>query len=108
DAGGFLDEIKKFVEGLDETNTTTLVVGVGVLLVLLILPRLTRRVPAVLVAVVGVTALSAALDLSGEGVATVGALPQGFPSPSVPWTQASDVVPLLVAALGITLVSLTD
>ncbi len=108
DAGGFLDEIKKFVEGLDQTNTTTLLVGVGVLVVLLVLPRLTTRVPAVLVAVVGVTAISAALDLSAEGVATVGALPQGVPSPSLPWTQASDVVPLLVAALGITLVSLTD
>ena len=108
DADGFLDEIKKFVEGLDQTNTTTLLVGVGVLVVLLVLPRLTTRVPAVLVAVVGVTAISAALDLSAEGVATVGALPQGVPSPSLPWTQASDVVPLLVAALGITLVSLTD
>ncbi len=108
DAGGFLDEIKEFVEGLDQTNTTSLVVGVGVLLVLLILPRLTKVVPAVLVAVVGVTALSAALDLSAEGVSTVGALPQGVPSPSLPWTDASDLVPLLIAAMGITLVSLTD
>ena len=39
DAGGFLDEIKKFVEGLDQTNTTTLLVGLGVLVVLLVLPR---------------------------------------------------------------------
>ncbi len=108
DADGFLDEIKQFVEGLDQTNTTTLLVGVSVLAVLLVLPRLTTRVPAVLVAVVGVTAISAALDLSAHGVATVGALPQGVPTPSLPWTQASDVVPLLVAALGITLVSLTD
>ena len=108
DADGFLDEVKKLVEGLDLTDGTTLAVGVGVLAVLLVLPRLTRRVPAILVAVVGVTALSAAVDLSASGVATVGALPQGVPSPSLPWTQASDVVPLLVAALGITLVSLTD
>ena len=108
DAGGFLDEIKQFVDGLSQTNTTTLVVGLGVLAVLIVLPRLTERVPAILVAVVGVTALSGLLDFSAEGVATVGALPQGVPSPSIPWTQASDVVPLLVAALGITLVSLTD
>src|SRR5204862_762922 len=33
---------------------------------------------------------------------------QGIPTPSVPWTSASDLGPLLVAALGITLVSLTD
>lgn len=108
DAGGFLDEVKQFVAGLDQTDGTTLAVGLGVLAALLVLPRLTKRVPAILVAVVGVTVLSAALDLSASGVATVGALPQGVPSPSLPWTQASDVVPLLVAALGITLVSLTD
>jgi MFS superfamily sulfate permease-like transporter len=38
----------------------------------------------------------------------VGALPRGVPSPSLPWTNARDVGPLLLAAVGITLVSLTD
>ncbi len=108
DASGFLDEIKKFVQGLDQTNTTTLIVGVAVLGVLLVLPRVTKRVPAILIAVVGATIASAVLGLSAEGVATVGALPQGVPTPAIPWTQASDVVPLFIAALGITLVSLTD
>jgi len=108
DADGFFDEIKQFVEGLDQTNTTTLVLGVATLLVLLILPRITRRIPAVLVAVVGATVVTAALGLADEGVKTVGALPQGVPTPSLPWTDVSDVGPLLVAAVGITLVSLTD
>ena len=39
---------------------------------------------------------------------TVGTLPQGFPTPSLPWTSLDDVGPLLIAAIGITLVSLTD
>ncbi len=108
DANGFLDEIKQFVQGLDHTNTTTLVVGAAVLGVLLVLPRVTKRVPAILVAVVGATVATAALGLSADGVATVGALAQGVPAPAIPWTQASDVVPLFIAALGITLVSLTD
>ena len=108
DATGFLDDVVAFIQGLGQTSTTTLLVGIGVLTVLLVMPRLTTRVPAILVAVVGVTALSAILDLSGEGVATVGVLPSGIPAPSIPWTQASDIVPLLIAAVGITLVSLTD
>ena len=41
-------------------------------------------------------------------MATVGALPQGVPTPTLPWTNAGDVPPLLIAAVGITLVSLTD
>jgi len=85
-----------------------LLVGLAVLAVLLILPRVTTRLPAVLVAVVGATVVSAVLDLSANGVKTVGTLPSGFPRPSLPWTSFSDVGPLLVAAVGITLVSLTD
>lgn len=108
DADGFVEELREFVTNLDQTHTATLVVGLAVLAVLLVVPRFTRTVPAILIAVVGVTVVSAALGLSGEGVATVGALPQGVPTPEIPWTDLSDVGPLLLAAVGITLVSLTD
>ncbi len=108
DADSFLAELRAFVENLDQTQTTTLVVGVAVLVLLLVLPRITHRLPAILVGVVGATVVSAVLGLADQGVATVGALPQGIPAPTLPWTTASDVVPLLIAALGITLVSLTD
>ena len=39
---------------------------------------------------------------------TVGTLPQGIPRPSLPWTSFHDVGLLLLGAVGITLVSLTD
>ena len=108
DADSFVDELRAFVNHLDETEVAALLVGVGVLLVLLVLPRITRIVPAVLVAVAGATVLSAVLDLASEGVSTVGALPSGLPHPSLPWSSLSDVGPLLLAAIGIVLVSLTD
>lgn len=108
DADSFFDEIRLFVTSLDETVTGAVLIGVAVLAVLLVLPRLTTRIPAVLVAVVGATAVSAALDLGADGVTTVGALPSGFPTPSLPWTSLSDLGPLAIAAVGITLVSLTD
>jgi len=108
DADGFVDELKAFWNGLDQTDRTTLITGLAVLLVLLVLPRITTRIPAVLVAIVGVTVVSALLGLADEGVKTVGTLPQGFPTPSLPWTSASDAVALMVGAVGITMVSLTD
>lgn len=108
DADGFVDEIRQFVGHVDQTNVTTLVTGLTVLAVLLVLPRLTTKVPAVLVAVVGVTVGSAVLDLAARGVGTVGVLPQGVPTPGVPWTRWADVMPLFVGAIGITMVSLTD
>jgi high affinity sulfate transporter 1 len=108
DANGFFAEIREFVEHLDHTSVTTLAVGLSVLAVLLVLPRFTTKVPAVLVAVVGATVVSAAFGLADHGVATVGSLPRGVPRPSLPWTRWHDVGPLLIAAVGITLVSLTD
>ena len=84
DASGFFAEIREFVEHLDQTSAATLAVGLGVLAVLLVLPRFTTRVPAVLVAVVGATVVSAVFGLSEHGVATVGSLPQGVPRPSLP------------------------
>jgi high affinity sulfate transporter 1 len=108
DGDGFVEDVRAFVDGVDQTNRTTLVTGLCVLAVLLVLPRITRKVPAVLVAVLGVTIVSAVFDLSSSGVATVGILPQGVPRPALPWTEWSDVIPLVVGAVGITLVSLTD
>jgi len=107
-AQGFGNEVRAFFNELDQTVGAALVVGLAVLAVLLVLPRFTRRVPAVLVGVVGATVISAALDLHAHGVKTVGVLPRGVPTPSLPWTRLADVGPLLVAAVGITLVSLAD
>jgi high affinity sulfate transporter 1 len=108
EAEGFGHEVRAFFTSLDLTVWPALLTGLGVLALLLVLPKITRRVPAVLVAVVGATVVSAVLDLSAHGVKTVGVLPRGVPTPSVPWTKLADVAPLMVAAIGITLVSLAD
>ena len=108
DANGFFDEIREFVENLDQTVWQALAIGIGVLAVLLVLPRITRRVPAVLVAVVAATIVAAVFSVAEHGVTTVGTLPQGLPRPSLPWTSLHDASVLLLGAVGITLVSLTD
>jgi high affinity sulfate transporter 1 len=108
DAEGFGPELKAFVLGLDGTVGAALVVGLGVLAILLVLSRFTKVVPAVLVGIVAATVVSAIFDLHAHGVSTVGTLPRGVPAPSVPWTKLADVGPLMVAAVGITLVSLAD
>ncbi len=105
DADTFRGEVREFVTNFDQRDATALGIGVVTLAVLLVLPRITRAIPAVLVAVVGATVVTAVFDLD---LATVGTLPAGLPTPAVPWTEIDDVLPLLVAAVGITLVSLTD
>jgi high affinity sulfate transporter 1 len=108
DATGFGPEIKAFVEGLDHTVGVSLLVGLGVLAILLLLPRFTGRIPAVLVAIVAATVVSVVFDLHAHGVPTVGTLPRGVPKPSLPWTSYADIGPLMIAAVGITMVSLAD
>ena len=49
-----------------------------------VLPRLSKRVPAVLVAVLGATVVTGVFDLAEKGDATVGPLPQGLPRPTFP------------------------
>ena len=108
DDEGFGEEIKAFVLHLDSTVGWALFIGLVVLAILLVLPRFTRTLPAVLVAIVVATVVSAVFDLHAHGVSTVGTLPKGIPRPSIPWTKFSDVGPLMIAAVGITLVSLAD
>lgn len=108
DADTFGAEVREFFAHLDQRVTAALVVGVTCLVVLLVLPRVTKKIPAVLVAVVGATIVSAVWNLDAHGVVTVGSLPAGLPRPSLPWTSFSDVGPLMLAAVGIVLVSLTD
>jgi high affinity sulfate transporter 1 len=108
DAEGFVDEVRAVVGHLPDTHGTTLAVGGAVLATLLVLPHITSRVPAVLVAVVGATLASAWLGLEATGMAVTGPLPQGVPTPELPWTSVADAGALLPAALGITLVTLTD
>src|SRR5207342_1429550 len=87
DADSFTEEVRTFFSGLDERNSTALAVGVAALAVLLLLPRVSRAIPAVLVAVVGATVVTALFDLE---ISTVGALPQGLPKPALPWTRWDD------------------
>ena len=63
------------------TAADTLVLGILVVVVMTTWPRLTKRVPSSIVAVVAVTLLSVLLHLS---VPTIGALPHRLPSPQIP------------------------
>ena len=108
DADSFIDDVTAFFTNLDQTNATTLLLGLGTLAILFGLPHVSKKLPAILVAVVVATVVTAALGLADKGVDTVGTLPKGLPVPSFPWTGWSDLVTLAAAAVGIVLVSLTD
>src|ERR1700721_3160814 len=68
-----------------KTNWAAFGIGLGTLMVILLLET-NKRLPGILIAVVGATAVVGALDLGARsGGKTMGPLPQGLPGFAVPW-----------------------
>jgi len=90
------------------TNLVAFAIGTGTLVLILLLKRF-PRVPGTLIAVVAATVLVGALDLATRaGVAILGALPQGLPTPSLPLISPDDLPKVLTGALAVALVSFAD
>ena len=89
-------------------NWTAFMVGAGTLAVILLLKG-SKRVPGILVAVVGATIVVGALDLAARaGVSVLGSLPQGLPAFTIPWITYVDIGPVLIGGLAVALVSFAD
>ena len=77
-----------------KVNWTAFAVGAGTLAVILLLKN-NRRVPGILIAVIGATAIIGALDLATRAhVSVLGPLPQGLPAFTIPWILMQISFPL--------------
>jgi high affinity sulfate transporter 1 len=89
-------------------NWTTFTVGAATLTVILLLKG-HKRVPGILIAVVGATVAVGVLDLGARAdVAILGSLPQGLPAFAIPWITTADIVPVLIGGCTVALVSFAD
>jgi high affinity sulfate transporter 1 len=89
-----------------EANWTAFAVGAGTLAVILLLKN-NKRVPGILIAVVGATLAVSALDL-GARVSVLGSLPQGLPAFTIPDIRYDDIIPVIIGGLAVALVSFAD
>jgi high affinity sulfate transporter 1 len=95
-----------FLDG--KANWVAFAVGAGTLAIILLL-RGSKRVPGILVAVIGAAALVGTFDLAGRhGVAILGSLPQGLPGFAIPWISIDDIIPVLLGGCAVALVSFAD
>ena len=110
DAQGLVEEARAFGEGVTDGQTVpaALLVGLGSLAAIAVCRWIGPKVPGVLVAVVGAGAATALFDLTAHGLPVVGAIPSGFPSPSIPDVGFDDVTSLFLAAAGMAFVMLAD
>jgi high affinity sulfate transporter 1 len=90
------------------TNLVAFGIGLATLIVILLL-RNSKRLPGILIAVVGATIGVGALDLGARyGVKVLGPLPEGLPAFVVPWIGYGDLVPVLIGGCAMALISFAD
>jgi SulP family sulfate permease len=98
--------ILQLIRNLGQIHWLTFVLALITLAILILLPRLTKRLPAPLVAVAFGILASVLLSLNAHGVQLVGDIPSGLPSLSLP--NLSLVGDLWPGALGIGLMSFVE
>ena len=90
------------------SNWTAFMIGAGTLAVILLLKGY-KRVPGILIAVVGATVVVGALDLAVRAdVSVLGSLPQGLPVFAIPYITYTDIAPVLIGGCAVALVSFAD
>jgi high affinity sulfate transporter 1 len=110
DGGGPLSKLAQIaisvVDG--KTNWTAFAVGAATLATILLLKRY-KRVPGLLIAVVGAAVVVGVLGLDrNAAVQVLGALPQGLPSFTLPWIGLADLGQVVVGGFAVAMVSVAD
>jgi len=103
---GFFSDVLSLVQHIPATSVLTLAVALATFVVLIGMERLWPHSPAPLVAVGGSIAASWYFGLAAMGLSTVGQIPSGFPSLTLP--DLALVEQLIPGALGIALMSFTE
>ena len=111
DSSSVLKAVAGIWHGIQQgkANQTALLIGSGCLILILLVRRFAPRLPGVLFAVVGATAVVALLGLDATtGLAVVGTLPQGLPGFQLASVTSNELLALLSGATATALVSIAD
>lgn len=76
---GILTTITETATHLDAVHWPSLAVGMATIIIILLAPRFTRKVPAVLLSITIVSPIVWFLDLKAQGVRVMGPVPPGLP-----------------------------
>jgi SulP family sulfate permease len=104
----FFPTLEEFFRELGESHWSTVLLSAGLLALILVLRRVTPRVPGTLVAVVLAGVLSELFNFEGRGIAIVGDIPAGLPDLRAPDVGLDDVTDLALPAVGLALIAFGD
>ena len=101
-------QIGDFLAHAADSHGPTLAVTAGTLVFLFAVPKLSSRLPVALGAVALATIVSYVAGLEQYGVVTLGPIPQGLPTPTLPDLSWSAISALALGGLGIAIVVFSD
>jgi high affinity sulfate transporter 1 len=110
ESDGPLRSLRAIIDAILEgkTNWVAFGIGLGTLIVILLLQN-NKRLPGILIAVVGATLAVGGLDLGLHyGVTVLGPLPQGLPGLAVPRIGYDDIWPVMIGGCAVALISFAD
>ena len=103
-----LEELRSVATQLDQTHLPTLALAVGTLLLLFAVQHWFPRLPGPLIAMLLAAGIVVLFSLDRSGVAVVGEIPRGLPSPALPSFSGIELAALVPAALGVAIVGYSD
>ena len=106
--GDFWERAGYFFSHLRDTNTASLLLGIGALALLLLGKRFLKNKPVALFVVIAGILVAASMDLGSLGVKLLGQVPQGLPPFGLPAVHVSDLNDLLPLALGCFLLGMVE
>src|SRR5688572_2437118 len=110
DGTGPLRDLVRITEAVldSRANWIAFAVGAGTLVAILLLKPF-KRIPGLLIAVVGATIVVGALGLEQTaGVKVLGSLPQGLPSFVLPWIGLADLTQVVIGGGAVAMVAFAD
>ncbi len=105
-----IQELRSWFGSFADVSLTTLLVGAVSLVVVFGLRKIAPRIPGALVLVVGGLLASKILDLGAHGVALVGNVPRGLPTPALPSWQliTNHASTIAIAAVALVLIGFSQ
>jgi len=100
------EQVMSVARNIDRIDFGTLAFSLAVLAVLFLVRGKLPNLPGPLLVVLLATAVVGVFGLRGHGIAVVGAVPSGLPTPALP--KVGDLTGLLLPAVGLVVVGYTD
>ena len=105
----FAPRLRMLIQYASTTRWQTVAVAGVSLAIILLWPRLTRRIPGTIVALLIATAATALFHLPVETIGSkFGGIPQGLPHFALPHFQAGHILPLLPSAFTVALLAAVE